>query len=418
MDPMVNSSGIYLFLTKLYATNLKVMTKFCISPPLMTLICLVTISFQTHVTVAQQDAYFPDRGAQWEERQPAEFGLDNAKIDQAVQFALDNEYSGSRDLRQAILDGFQREPYHQILGPTKKRGGPAGMILKNGYVIAQWGDTRRVDMTFSVTKSYLSTVAGLAWQDGLIASVEDKVASYVWDQSFWGAHNSKINWEHLLNQSSDWTGELWDTYDWADRPPRDGDIDDWKHRELREPNTVMEYNDVRVNVLAYALLQVWRRPLPVVLKERVMDRIGASTTWRWYGYENSWVNVDGLKMQSVSGGGHSGGGIFISAEDHARFGLLFANNGNWDGAQLIDPAWIDMATTSSPASVSYGYMWWLNREEGRHWPGVSESVFYAAGFGGNYIVVDRENDLVVVTRWLEPSQMGEFMGMVMSAFAE
>ncbi|HWP02935.1 MAG TPA: hypothetical protein VNL96_05735 [Gemmatimonadaceae bacterium] len=45
-------------------------------------------------------------------------------------------------------------------------------------------------------------------------------------------------------------------------------------------------------------LQVWRRPLPQVLREYVMDPIGASNTWRWDGYENSWVNVDGQMVQS------------------------------------------------------------------------------------------------------------------------
>ena len=58
-----------------------------------------------------------------------------------MDFALSNEYSGSRDLRIAILKGFAHEPYHKILGPTK-RGGPAGMILKDDMV-AKWGDTKR-----------------------------------------------------------------------------------------------------------------------------------------------------------------------------------------------------------------------------------------------------------------------------------
>jgi hypothetical protein len=52
-------------------------------------------------------------------------------------------------------------------------------------------------------------------------------------------------------------------------------------------------------VFAYSLLQVWRKPLPVVLKDKIMDPIGASSTWRWYGYENSFVNMDGIMMQSV-----------------------------------------------------------------------------------------------------------------------
>jgi CubicO group peptidase (beta-lactamase class C family) len=57
-------------------------------------------------------------------------------------------------------------------------------------------------------------------------------------------------------------------------------------------------------------------------------------------------------------------------------------------------------------------MWWLNKQGPRHWNGVGDDVFYAAGFGGNFIVVDRKNDLVVVTRWLEPGKVGEFMKMV------
>ncbi|MEM8908340.1 MAG: serine hydrolase, partial [Bacteroidota bacterium] len=288
---------------------------------------------------AQPLNYFPERGADWETRTAAQFQIDESKIQAAVDFALANEYSGAVDLRQAILKGFEREPYHQLLGPTKKRGRPAGMILKNGYLIAQWGDTKRVDMTFSVTKSYLSTVAGLALAEGLIASVDDRMEAYIWDGKFAGAHNAKITWRHLLTQSSDWSGTLWGGQDWADRPPREGGIDDWRNRAYQEPGTVMEYNDVRVNLLAYSLLQVWRKPLPVVLKEKIMDPIGASTTWRWWGYENSWVNVDGLRMQSVSGGGHSGGGLFISTEDHARFGLLFLNNGKWKDQQLIVPSW-------------------------------------------------------------------------------
>ena len=365
---------------------------------------------------AQSNTYFPERGAKWEAKEPASVGVNVTKLQDAIDFAEANEYSGSRDLRQAIYRGFQREPFHQILGPTKKRGGPAGMILKNGYVIAQWGDTKRVDMTFSVTKSYLSTVAGLAVDAGLINSTADPVKDYVWSGEFDGAHNEKIKWEHLLNQSSDWSGTLWGGKDWADRPPREGGLDDWKYRELREPGTNFEYNDVRVNLLAYSLLQVWRKPLPQVIKEKIMDPIGASSNWRWYGYENSFVNVDGIHMQSVSGGGHSGGGLFINTEDHARFGLLFLNKGAWNGQQLISEDWIKAARQSSDANISYGYMWWLNKKGGRYWEGVSEEVYYAAGFGGNYIVIDEANDLVVVTRWLEPSKMGAFMKLLMEAF--
>ena len=360
-------------------------------------------------------SYFPSANEVWETKNPKDFNIEVQALKKAIEFAQSNEYSGDRDLRIAILEGFAREPYHKILGPTKKRGGPSGMILKNGYQIASWGDTKRVDMTFSITKSYLSTVAGLAVDRGFFKT-KDAVANSVWDGTFDGAHNQQITWQHLLNQSSDWSGTLWNSHDWADRPPREGSIDDWKNRKIHTPGTHFKYNDVRVNLLAYSLLQIWRKPLPQVLKEHIMDPIGASITWRWYGYDNSWVELDGNRMQSVSGGGHSGGGLFINTEDHARFGLLFLNNGNWNGTQLISNSWIKEATKPSLANNNYGYLWWLNKKGGdRFWSGVPENVYYAAGFGGNFIVIIPDVQMVIVTRWLEPSQIGTFVKQVLNA---
>ncbi len=374
---------------------------------------LTLIAVFLTVTIHAQSIYYPERD-NWIHKNPAEMGFIGKELQKAIDFAMDNEYTGDHDLRVAIIKSFGYEPGMEIVGPTKKRGGPAGIILKDGYIVSEWGDISRVDMTFSVTKSYLSTVVGLAVDDGLIGSVKDKVYYYVWDGAFEGEHNMKITWEHLLNQSSDWSGQLFGMYDWADRPSRREDLDDWKYRELHEPGTYFKYNDVRVNLLSYSALQVWRKPLPQVLKERVMDPIGASQTWRWYGYSSSWVLIDGLKVQSVSGGGHSGGGLFINTLDHARFGLLFMRNGVWNDQRLISRRWIEMATESSPANPSYGFMWWLNGGT-RVMEGVPESVFYASGFGGNYIIIDRENSMVIVTRWLEPSKLGEFLKLVYSS---
>ena len=378
---------------------------------------LFLLALSVSLTAFSQDTrYFPERNADWTTKSPAEYNINEAALQKAVTFAMNNEYSGSRDLRIAILKGFEREPFHEIMGPTKKRGGPAGLILKNGYVIASWGDTKRVDMTFSVTKSFLSTVAGIAEDRGLIKDTSDKVGQYIWDGTFDGAHNSKISWAHLLQQNSDWSGELWGGKDWADRPPSEGGLDDWKFRKLNEPGTVMEYNDVRVNLLAYSLTHVWRKSMPAVLKEQLMDKIGASTTWRWFGYDNAWTEVDGIDVKSVTGGGHSGGGIFINTEDMARFGLLFLNNGKWNDEQLISQKWIKKATTPSIPNPNYGYLWWLNTKGDRQLKGWSEDLYYAAGFGGNFIVIDQEHDLVVVTRWLEPNKIEDFMTRLLEAF--
>ena len=372
------------------------------------LLFTLTVFFQTSYC---QELYFPD--SVWQTKKPAELKMNAALIDSAVSFALRNDSKTDYDLRIANMKAYANEPNYRIAGPMRERGKPAGIILKNGYIVAQWGDVKRVDMTFSVSKSYLSTVAGLAVDDHLIKNIDDRVKEYEWDDKYEGEHNSKITWRHLLTQSSDWAGCLFDVCDWADRPPKEGGIDDWKNRKLLEPGSTFEYNDVRVNLLAYSLLQVWRKPLPVVLREKIMAPIGASTTWRWYGYDNSFVNVDGQMIESVSGGGHFGGGIFINTLDQARFGLLFLRKGRWNNKQLISEQWVNAVGQPSAANKSYGLMWWTNQQNQLN--GVSKNIYYANGFGGNFIVVDNEHDLVIVVRWLEPAKLGELIQFVINS---
>jgi hypothetical protein len=175
-----------------------------------------------------QQLYYPD--SVWVTKTPAEVKMNAQWVDSAVRFAIANDSKTDYDLRIANYKAYANEPGYRILGPMKERGKPAGLIIRNGYVVAQWGDVKRIDMTFSVAKSYLSTVAGLVWDKRLIRSVDDKVAEYVSDYTFAGAHNSKITWRHLLTQSSDWSGCLFDICDWADRPPKEGGIDDWKNK--------------------------------------------------------------------------------------------------------------------------------------------------------------------------------------------
>ena len=336
---------------------------------------------------------------QWSSMDPEQAGFDAERLEAAIELARSKAVLEPNNLHQVLIDTYtDREPNYRVLGPTRDRIEDSGMIISDGQIVAQWGDIQRVDMTFSVVKSYLATLVGVALQRGLIESVDDPVARYVTTGEFDSEHNRTITWEHLMHQTSDWSGELWDIHDWADRPVGD-DPASWPNRELNEPGTFFKYNDVRVNLLAYSLMQVFRQPLPVVLREAIMDPIGASSTWRWHGYRNSWVELDGLRMQSVSGGGHFGGGMFISTADHARFGLLMLNRGQWGEQQLVDAAWFDTIDTQAPTRADYGYMWWLNTSKERL-PSAPESAYWAAGFGGNYIYIDECNDLVVVLRWI------------------
>jgi len=358
------------------------------------------------------DSYYPLPGV-WETRTPEQMGMDASILQAVVEYAQTHPTTQIPDDPGVYLrERFEGIPHQEIVGPTALRGDVNGIVLKDGYIVAEWGDTDREDMTFSVTKSYLSTVAGLAWDDGLISSLDDHIGDYVAEGSFASEQNAPITWHNLLQQTSEWEGTLWGKPDLADR--REG-ID----RQLNEPGTFWEYNDVRVNLMAFCLLHVFRRALPEVLKERIMDRIGASTDWRWHGYETSWTEIDGRRTQSVSGGGHWGGGFFIDTRDHARFGLLALRKGKWNDSQLVSEAWFDRAIRPTDIKPDYGYMWWLNT--GRELlPAAPESAFFALGAGStNVIYVDRENGLVTVTRWVDGGEhVNEFIRLVLSSLED
>ena len=366
--------------------------------------------------------YWP--GREWERRTPAQAGLDPALLDAAIAFAKANETSESRDLERAHYTGaFGREPFNTANGPLRPRGDLTGIVVRHGYIVAEWGEPDRVDVTNSVTKSFLSSVVGAAFDRSLIRSVDDPVAPVfaapVLDREgrlldlFSSPHARTITWDHLLRQTSDWSGTLWGKPDWADRPAADLEKD--INRERHAPGSVYEYNDARVNLLALAALNVWRRPLPQVLGEYVMEPIGASRTWRWYGYSDSWVVMDGALVQSVSGGGHWGGGMFIDARDQARFGLLTLRRGRWNDRQVLSEEWIRKTLTPTPAQPTYGFMNYFLNTDRKYLPDAPPTAYAHVGAGTNAIYVDPVNDLVVVVRWIEGKALNEFVKRVLAA---
>ena len=328
--------------------------------------------------------------------------MNAAAVAEAVQLAIAADTPGTHDMAQFLTNSFGKEPFSTLIGPIKDRGPASGLITRHGYIVAEWGDPNRVDITNSVTKTFLTTVVGLAWQRGsdpgrqrlrarLHAAARRSVRARRTTQ--------KIKWDHLLRQTSDWQGTLWGKPDWADRPVGETP-GEWTNRKLWDPGTHFKYNDVRVNVMALAALQVWRRPLPDVLREEVMDPIGASSTWRWYGYENSWVDIDGQKVQSVSGGGHWGGGMFINSYDMARFGYLFLRNGKWKDRSIVSEKWIQMARTPGPDNKTYGYANWYLNTDRKPLPSAPATAVRFVGNGSNIIYIDWENDIVAVFRWI------------------
>jgi CubicO group peptidase (beta-lactamase class C family) len=342
--------------------------------------------------------------------EPRALGFDAAALGRAVALAEASEMPWPRDLGQTLSSrAFEAPPWNEPLGPTPARGGPNGVVLRHGRIAAQWGDPARADLTFSVAKSYLAVLAGLAVDDGLIRDVHDPVSAYALDDQFQSAQNRDITWHHLLQQTSEWEGTLFGRPDLVDRnrDVSDGADNSRKgtHRDLKRPGSYWEYNDVRVNRLSLSLLQVFKRPLPEVLAERIMRPIGASGTWEWLGYYNSTVTIDGKPMLSVPGGTHWGGGLKVAALDQARLGQLMLQGGRWGERRLISEDWLNRLLTPCAVKPVYGYLWWLNT--GRAYrPAAPATSYFAVGAGGNTIWVEPSLDLVAVFRWLDPKAIG------------
>ena len=360
-------------------------------------IAVTLVSGNQSVVVCQRSApgssvYYPPAGDKWELRLPAEAGFDTAMLEQAVAFARTQETKVPRDFATQVAT------FGALLGPMpKERGETNGIILRYGYIIAEWGDTLRIDPTYSVAKSFLSTVLGLTIDRGMIKSVDDRVGDYIKDGGYSSAHNSPITWRHHANQTSEWEGAMFgkshdfigvEQFGAGRRQPR----------ELKSPGEFYEYNDVRITRFSFSLLTLWKRPLPEVIKQNVMDPISASDTWQYHGYRNSNVTIDGKSLTSVSGGTRWGGGLWISTRDEARFGYLFLRRGKWAGKQIISEKWVQMATSPGPLGPDYGFLWWLNTQK-KQWPSAPASSFAAIGYGSNTIWVDPEHDMVVVWRW-------------------
>src|SRR6266850_2444001 len=245
-----------------------------------------------HSQNKQPAVYYPAPGYRWQRRRPEDAAMDPALLEQAVAYAKTQPSTMPADFSTQVAN------FGRVLGPLpKSRGETNGIVIRHGYIVAEWGDTNQVDPTYSIAKSFLSTLVGMAVDRGMIKSVYDPVKKYATDGGYDSPHNAKVTWETHLQQTSEWEGSMWgknsdfigtEEFGRGQRKPR----------AIKEAGTYWEYNDVRINRLSLSLLEVWQKPLPQVLKDEIMDRIGASRTWQYHGYFNSQVVINGKKMDS------------------------------------------------------------------------------------------------------------------------
>jgi CubicO group peptidase (beta-lactamase class C family) len=310
-------------------------------------------------------------------------------------------------------------PFNRLRGPVHPRGGMSGVIRIDGREVASWGEPERADLTFSVAKTYLGLLAGLAQAQGLL-DPQQRIAERLPGLGFDDPHNRAITWAHMLEQTSEWQGSCLGMPDQVEhhrRVPHDPKPPQGRKgepRALQAPGRYWEYNDVRINQLSLALLHLFRRPLPEVFREHVLQPLGGGEGFRWEGYDDAFVDIAGQRMQSVPGGSHWGAGVSISARDQARIGQLLLDGGRHAGRQLLPADWI--ARMQQPCAIApfYGWLVWLNRT-GALFADASRESWFMVGAGGHYVWIDPVRRAVVVVRWLDGARSPGFVTRVARA---
>ena len=344
-------------------------------------------------------------------------------LQSAIDFIESCETPWSRDTSAPWgIHDVDPAPYNRLYGPVHGRGPVSGVIYHKYQLLAAWGEPHKSDLTFSVAKTYLALLAGVAFDRGLLSDVHEPVIAKCPGIGFEGERLSRITWHHLLQQTSEWEGtclgipEQVDRYRWVSYQPGQADGKKGDARPLGQPGSRFEYNDVRINQLSLALLHLFKRPLPEVFEEAILQPVGCQDPFQWQGYEQGWTQVAGQRMMSVPGGSHWGGGVSISAMDQAKIGLMLMGNGQFNGKQVLSGQWLAMMQQPCDIAPYYGYLIWLN-QDGQLFKDAPRTSWFAIGAGSSVTWVDPALELVCVMRWIDAPKTNDCIAKVMQSLS-
>jgi CubicO group peptidase (beta-lactamase class C family) len=272
------------------------------------------------------------------------------------------------------------------------------LVLKDGavclerYLLTGGRDVQW--MSFSVAKSFISALIGIAVEDGSIASIEDPISDYV--PSLRGSAYDGVRIVDVLQMSS---GVRWDEnysdpdaeiHGFNEVMAGKGSFENFlagMQRE-REPGTVCLYNSADTQALGLLLVKATGRSISDYMQEKLCEPLGMEAPGYWL------LDCDGLEMAA--------GGVNLTARDFARIGELFRNKGQWNGQQIIPQSWASASVTPGAPhvmpgevvvgdhnfSLGYGYQWWI--------PAGERGEFSAIGIYNQFVYVDPSRGVVIV----------------------
>ena len=307
------------------------------------LICIMTCN------ISAQEKTFPRE--EWQSKEASDFEIDQDKID--TLFNLSFEDSATQSV----------------------------VLIKNGFLVgeryADGYDQLSYGTSWSMAKSFYAALIGISLELGEISSIDDNVGKYL---SYFNDDRSVVTIRHLLNMTS---GLEFPEHEHENMFFRNDQMEYVRSIGMeKSPNTLFEYNNVNSMLLGDILLQVTGKKADTLLRERIFDKIGINDATLWQDGAGSVMTYCCIDM---------------SARDYSKFGLLFSRNGNWDGDQVIPADYVNETFSTFWESTpnwwtdqkrGYSLHWWIskNDEEG--------TIFNASGKFGQYIFVDRENDII------------------------
>ena len=330
---------------------------------------IILISLGLISPTSIESKVFP--GDEWAIKTPKELNINQEKIDHLFNLSFTD------DATQAVV------------------------LIKDGYLIgeryAEGFDENSFGTSWSMAKSFYASLIGISIDRGEINSLDDKVSDYL---EYFNDERSEISIRDILNMASG-----------LQFPEHEHELMFFKQDHLayaknvgveKEPNTLFEYNNVNSMLLGDILLKATGETADELLNERVLQPIGADklTLWR--------DSVENVLTYCC---------IDMSARDYSRFGLLFSRNGQWNENQIISSDYVDETFTPywnftpkrfTDLDRGYSLHWWFskNDEEGQ--------IFNASGKFGQYIFVDRENDVIFtrITKYFPTSGSKQDWGIL------
>jgi len=277
------------------------------------------------------------------------------------------------------------------------------VIIKNDSLLFEqyWNGWNKdsVSNSFSVAKSYVSVLTGIAMQEGRINDVFQKVGSFL--PEFDDAEcKKKIDLHHLLTMSTglDWSESGADPFSDNAKGYYGYDVSDLARSQpcRDDPGVSFDYISGSTQIMVDVLEKAYSTSLDKLVEEKIWKPLGAEHT-AWWGKDTEDGDFKGFCC------------LYATARDFARIGQLYLDSGSWRGQRIlpreywqasITPARLD--DKGSP-NQRYGYYWWLID------PGTPDAMYYCRGFHGQYVVVMPRQRVVMVRtgmKWEEKNEKG------------